>query len=170
MGPVDRILQNFSTTCVASSLKRDECEVGLAGIPEPRLLIDLDLPGSPLDEQSVRCDYLVFAGDGRLGFLVAPVEFKGTWRWKAVRQLQAGANESERHAPTVPAATFRPVVVLQRFGRKMVRRTLRARVVFRNRPEPIRVLKCGQALGKVLERTSATGAGPWKAELGAPAA
>lgn len=124
--------------------------MGLDGIPEPRLLIDLDLPGAPLDERSVRCDYLVFAGDGRPDFLVAPVEFKGTWRRKAEGQLQAEANESDRLAPPTVAVMFRPVVVLQQFGPKMARRILRATVDFRGRPEPIRVVLCGQDLRKVV--------------------
>ena len=67
-------------------------------MPQPRLLIDLDLPGSPLDDQSVRCDYLVFAGDGQPPFLVVPIEFKTKWRAKVVQQLQAGADEAKRHA------------------------------------------------------------------------
>ena len=150
MGPVDRIRKSFSSTCVVSCLDRDGCSVELAGVPEPRLLIDLDLPGSPLDEQSVRCDYLLFAGDATRQFLVAPVEFKRTWRGKAVKQLQAGADESHQHAPAAAAATFRPVAALHRFGPKMARRALRARVVFRGREEPIRVVICGQSLGSVL--------------------
>ncbi len=122
----------------------------MAGIPEPHLLIDLDLPGSPLGTQSVRCDYLVFAGDGKRQFLVAPVEFKTKWREKTVRQLQAGADESDRHAPVTPAATFRPVVALHRFSPKARRRSLREKVSFRGRSEPIRVVKCGEKLAAVL--------------------
>ena len=151
MGPIERMGRDFSSTCVADHLRREECSVGLDDIPEPRLLVDLDLPGSPLDAQSVRCDYLVFAGDGRPDLPVASVEFRGTWRRKAVGQLQAGADESDLHVPPGLAATFRPVVVMQRFGRKTVRRRLRAEVVsFRSRRERIRVLKCGQELGTVL--------------------
>ena len=99
MGPVESIGQSFRSTCIVSRLTHDGCSVDLAGVPEPRLLIDLDLPGSPLDDQSVRCDYLVFAGDGKRHFLVAPVEFKTKWREKTVKQLQAGADESDRHVP-----------------------------------------------------------------------
>ena len=103
-----------------------------------------------MDDQSVRCDYLVFAGDGKSQFLVAPVEFKTKWREKTVKQLQAGADESNRHAPVAPAATFRPVAALHRFS-KVARRKLRKRVAFRNRLEPIRVVMCGEKLGTVLE-------------------
>ena len=150
MGLVDRIRQSFKSTCVVSSLKRDGCSVGLDGVPEPFLLIDLDLPGSPLDQQSRRCDHLVFAGDGESQFVVAPVEFKTKWREKVVAQLEAGAAELDRHAPVGPATTFRPVVALHRFSPKAVRRSLRERVAFRGRQEPIRVVMCGEQLGSVL--------------------
>ena len=150
MGPVESIGQSFRSTCIVSRLTRDGCSVDLAGVPEPRLLIDLDLPGSPLDDQSVRCDYLVFAGDGKRHFLVAPVEFKTKWREKTVKQLQAGADESDRHVPVALVATFRPVVALHRFSPKAARRRLRERVSFRGRVEPIRVVLCGERLGTVL--------------------
>lgn len=149
MGPIERIRKSFKSTCVVGCLIRDGCSVNLAGVPEPRLLIDLDLPGSPLDEQSVRCDYLVFASDGKRRLLVTPVEFKTKWREKVVKQLQAGADEANRHVPVTPAATFRPVVALHRFSPKTARRRLRERVAFRGRLEPIRVVMCGEALGKV---------------------
>ena len=149
MGPVERIRQSFKSTCVVSSLERDACSVGLDGVPEPCLLIDLDLPGSPLDQQTRRCDHLVFAGDGESQFVVAPVEFKTRWREKVVTQLEAGAAELDRHAPVGPATTFRPVVALHRW-RKIRRRRFRKMVAFRGRQEPIRVVMCGEQLGSVL--------------------
>ena len=92
----------------ADCLKRGTCSVSLAGVPEPRLLIDLDLPGSPLDDQSVRCDYLVFAGDGQPLFLVVPIEFKTKWRTKVVKQLQAGGTRQRGMFPTASARDFDP--------------------------------------------------------------
>ncbi len=151
MGEVEKIRRSFSNTCIVTSLRRRECSVSLAGVPEPHLLIDLDLPGSPLDDRSVRCDYLVFASDGKRRLLVTPVEFKTKWREKVVKQLQAGADEANRHVPVTPAATFRPVVALHRFSPKTARRKLRERVAFRGRLEPIRLVMCGEALGKVFE-------------------
>lgn len=150
MGPVERIRQSFESTCVVRSLEREACSVGLGGVPEPCLVVDLDLPGSPLDQQSTRCDHLVFAGDGEEEFVVAPVEFKTKWREKVVTQLEAGAAELDRHAPVGLATTFRPVVALHRFKPKAVRRSLRERVGFRGRQEPIRVVMCGEELGSVL--------------------
>lgn len=150
MGPVERIRQSVRSTCIAKHLRRASCTVGLTGFPEPHLLIDLDLPGSPLDDRSVRCDYLVFAGDGKRHFMVAPVEFKTKWREKTVKQLQAGADESDRRVPVALAVTFRPVVALHRFSPKATRRSLRERVSFRGRMEPIRVVLCGERLATVL--------------------
>lgn len=150
MGLVARIRQGFSSSCVAGCLSRGSCAVDLAGSPEPRLVIDLDLPGSPLDDRSVRCDYLVFAGDGAPRFVIAPVEFKTKWRKKAVEQLQAGADESARHVPTASAVTFRPVVALERFSPKTARRELREKVAFRGQSEPIRLVRCGEKLASVL--------------------
>ena len=114
-------------------------------------MIDLDLPGSPLDAQSVRCDYLVFAGDGKPRLVIAPVEFKTKWRKKTVGQLQAGADESARHVHGTSAITFRPVVALERFSPKAARRELRERVAFRGLTEPIRLLTCGERLRSGLE-------------------
>ena len=81
---------------------------------------------------------------------MAPVEFKTKWREKVVGQLQAGADEANRHTPVAPVPTFRPVVALHRF-RPTARRRLRERVAFRGQLEPIRVVMCGEALGKVFE-------------------
>ena len=48
----------------------------MVGFPGPRLPNDMDLPGSPLGELSVRCDYLVFAGNEESAFKSAPVEVR----------------------------------------------------------------------------------------------
>lgn len=124
--------------------------VGLAGVPQPQLLIDLDLPGSPLDSQSVRCDYLVFAGDGQPLLLVAPIEFKPIWRARVVKQLQAGMDEARRQVPDGLGARFRPVAVLYRLSPKATRRTLRKRVAAGDRKVPIRIVTCGDDLGRAL--------------------
>ncbi len=149
MGWLDGIRQGFDDRCLVDSLERDACAVCVAGLPEPRLLVDLDLPGSPLGPQAVRCDYLVFAGDPLRTFVLAAVEFKSRWRPKVVEQLQAGATEADRHARGGLSIRFRPVVALRRCGRPD-RRSLRERVNFRGRNEPIRVVLCGEPLAKVL--------------------
>lgn len=149
-GPIERIRKGFQNTCVAADLKRDACSVGLAGVPQPYLLIDLDLPGSPLGPQSVRCDYLVFADDGRPLLLVAPIEFKTRWRGLVVTQLQAGTDEARRHVPDGLRARFRPVAALHRFSPKARRRELREEVAVGDRKVPIRVVLCGEDLGPVL--------------------
>lgn len=97
----------------------------------------------------MRCDYLVFAGDGKSLFLAAPVEVKTKWRQEVVRQLQAGADESDRHVATGQVTRFRPVAALNKFS-MLTRRELRERVAFRGREEPVRVVLCGEELAPVL--------------------
>lgn len=77
-----RIRSGFAATCVADKVERPGCTICLSGTPRPRLFIDLDLPGSPLDPNAVRCDYLAFVDNVKQMPCVAPVEFKGTWRTK----------------------------------------------------------------------------------------
>ena len=148
--PVERIRQGFESTCFADRVNRGTCSVSMARGPQPQLLIDLDLPGSPLNDQSVRCDYLVFAGDGQPLFLVMPIEFKTKWRRKVVKQLQAGADEAKRHVADSLSARFRPITVLHRFWPKATRRELRESVAFGGRTEPIRMVMCGEDIGRVL--------------------
>lgn len=150
MSIVDRIRRGFPATCVTQRLERPGCRVYLSDTPKPRLLIDLDLPGSPLDEDSVRCDYLGFVDNVNRLFCVAPVEFKRTWRENTVRQLQAGANEAEKHVPRDCEFSFRPIGVFERFSPKAARTSMRRRVTFRGRSEPIRVIRCGDQLAKAL--------------------
>ena len=150
MSIIEKIERGFSATCVAQRLERPGCRVYLSGTPRPRLLIDLDLPGSPLDENAVRCDYLGFVDNVNGMLCVAPVEFKGAWRKKTVKQLQAGAIEAEKHVPADCQFTFRPIGVFEHFSPKVARRSMRHRVGFRGRSEPIRVIKCGDKLIEAL--------------------
>ena len=76
---IEEIREGFESTCVADSLERGECSISLDGTPEPRLLVDLDKPGSPLDQNSVRCDYLVFASGEDSAVLVSPIDVE----WEA---------------------------------------------------------------------------------------
>ena len=143
---IREIRQGFKSTCVADSLERGECSISLDETPEPRLLVDLDRPGSPLDQNSVRCDYLVFAGGEDGAVLVAPVEFKGRWRKGMEDQLQAGADVAETRVPSGSNVRFRPVAALRRFNPKAERHHVRRKVAFRGGAEPVRVVLCGDRL------------------------
>lgn len=147
---IREIRQGFRSTCVADSLERGECSISLDGTPEPRLLVDLDKPGSPLDQNSVRCDYLVFAVGDDSAVLVAPVEFKGRWRKGMEDQLQAGADVAETRVPSGSDVGFRPVAALRRFNLKAQRPHVRRKVTFRGGAEPVRVVLCGDRLASAI--------------------
>lgn len=151
MNIVERIRVGFEVSCVTNEMVRSGCVVCLSGTPDCRLLVDLDLPGSPLGDNDTRCDYLAFVGVDDEKLCVAPVEFKRSWRGKMVKQLQAGAKEAERHVPEGCECRFRPVGVLERFSPKIGRRALRLRVAFRGRLEPVRIGTCGDKLIGVLQ-------------------
>lgn len=150
MNIIDRIRITVNRSCVADEIVRAGCTLRLSGTPEPRLLVDLDLPGSPLDENAVRCDYLAFVSLGDEMLCVVPVEFKRSWRGKMVEQLQAGASEAEKYLPAACECRFRAVGVFERFSPKIARRALRLRVGFRGRWEPVRVATCGEKLIGIL--------------------
>ena len=152
MNVIETIRSGFAVTCVSKSLERPGCTIALGGTPGPRLFIDLDLPGSPLGENAVRCDYLAFVDNVNQMLCVAPVEFKRTWRTKMIKQLQAGAHEAEKHVPSTCECRLRPVGVFERFSPKGKRRAVRQLVSFRGRKEPIRILACSGKLVDALRK------------------
>jgi len=130
---------------MVDKLERPECILSLHDISKPYIFIDLDLPGSPLGPNDTRCDFLVFVDDvGKMPY-VAPLEFKSTWRGKIVEQLQAGAEEIEKHIPPELECRFRAIGVLGNFP-KNKRKEIRQRVSFRNQDQPIRIIYCGEPL------------------------
>ena len=147
---IEGIRREFRSTCLVNSLERGDCTISLDGVPEPRLVVDLDLPGSPLNQSAVRCDHLLFAGGSASAILVAPVEFKGVWRRKIPDQLQAGAGVAEARVPSGTNVRFRPVAALRRFKPKGAQHDARRMVTFRGRAEPVRVVLCGDRLAKAV--------------------
>ena len=150
MSVIEAIRVGFMHTCVVGTLERRGCRVSLRSVPANRLRIDLDLPGSPLDDNAVRCDHLVFVDDNDKLF-VAAIEFKGVWRKKVVDQLQAGARKAERHVAVNRQCDFRPIGVFERVKRAR-QRAVRRQVVFRGVSRAIRVVRCG---GRLIEALSA---------------
>ena len=139
-------------TFVKSNLRKAGCRVRMTDVPEPRLIIDLDKPGSPAASNAKCCDYLVFVEDQHGVVWVAPLELKrGKLHADQVaRQLQSGAKVAENRIAQSAAVTFRPVAVT---GSASIheRNTLKKnRVKFHGRLEPIRLMKCGTSLAQVL--------------------
>jgi len=145
MSLTEKIYNKFKKTCMVNKLERPECILSLRDISKPYTFIDLDLSGSPLGPNDIRCDFLVFIDNVEGIPCVAPLEFKSTWRGKIVKQLQAGAKEIENHVPPELECSFRAVGVLGNFPRNK-RREIRQRVSFRNQDQPIRIIYCGDPL------------------------
>ena len=138
---------------VNGGLNKSGCKVSMKGAPSPRLIVDFDKPGSPLQDQT-RCDYLFVAEDDEGPGWVAPLELKhGRLRAdEVVRQLQAGACAAEGFVPSDKHARFRPVAVSGSTP-KAERDKLKSkgsRVRFHGHAEAVRLMSCGASLAGAL--------------------
>ncbi len=150
----DLVRKSTDPLCHADGkLKKKGCAVKLDNAPAPRLVIDLDKPGSPLEPHEKRCDYLLVATDQSKDLIVAlelkhgPLDAN-----KAISQLQAGARAAETLVPKDRAIRFWTVAVF-RGSRKHERKKLREprnRIEFFGRRESVRSLACGGSLIDVL--------------------
>lgn len=156
MGLIAQVRRNIKSTCISSSsIKKDGCKVVLTNIPEPRLTIDFDKPGSPLDEGQQRCDYLLVAEVTNKPGWVVPLELKkGAANISKVKdQLQAGAKAAEQIVPSNLEVYFRPVLVCGSIP-KLKRTAIKKKsnfVQFRSNSEPIRRIRCDANLADVLK-------------------
>ena len=153
----EEIRNEFRKTCIVNKIERPECTLCLSGTPEPYLIIDLDLRGSPLGPNVKRCDFLVFVDNVGEMPCAAPVEFKFTLRGTIVEQLQAGAKELEWRIPVKLECLFRPIGVVSNLPKNQ-RKRIRQRVSFRGQDVPIRILYCGDKLIQALCLTNESSA------------
>ena len=141
-------------TLVQRILSKKGCGVKMTNLPELRLIIDFDKPGSPLGPNATRCDYLVITEDQHRIGLVAPLELKrGQLHADQVaKQLQAGASAAEKFIAQDEAVRFRPIAASGRVS-KHERTRLKRRgnmVKFHGSSEPIRLIQCGNPLVQAL--------------------
>lgn len=154
---LETIKGKLSKDClVKGGLKKDGCKVVMTDMPQPRLVVDLDKPGSPLEIDEKRCDYFLFAEDKHECRWVVVLELKhGKLRLnKAVRQLRAGASAAESLIPQDEEFRFRPVAATGSV-RKDQRRQLKNNsnmIELHGKKEPIRLMACGERLVMVLNR------------------
>jgi len=154
-GLLDRVSNTLNPNClVKSGLKKDGCKVMMAGAPSPRLVVDFDRPGSPLEADGTRCDCLLIA-EGHLGsgWVVLLELKKGQLHARKVtRQLQAGASVAERLVSGGEAVRFRPVAVsgsVSKYERQRLKEDAN-RIRFHGQTEPVRLMTCGKKLTDVL--------------------
>ena len=153
-GLVDAVRDQVSEQCLVEECDKNGCSVSLLDAPQPRLIIDLDGPNSPVGRSRTRCDYLLIADECSDRSWVVPMEFKNSQMkvGKVVRQLQAGARTAQQLASSRNGISFRPVAVVRGIHRRQ-RNELRSEsneVSFRGRSERIRVLVCDDLLIEAL--------------------
>ena len=141
-------------SCLATgALRKQGCTVRLRDAPTPRVVIDLDRPGSPLGGQNTRCDYLFIAEPaGDAGWLV-PLELKrgGFRATEVVNQLQAGADAADGLLPQGAAVRFRPIVASGATHKAQRDKLKTRRVRYRGTVEAVRHMECG---GRLMDRLS----------------
>lgn len=153
-GVVEVVRGRTEKTCIKSGgLRKEGCAVSLQGAPKPRLIIDFDKPGSPLQRQQTRCDYLFVAEAPTGPDWVVPMELKRGEMdaSEVVGQLKAGARAAEQLVPSTLAVTFRPVAAFGGGITKAQRNALRAprnKVPFHGVAEFVRLIRCG---GKLIQ-------------------
>ena len=150
-GLVQRVRVKVDKRCIARRIRKKGCSVSLDGAPDPRVIVDFDKPGSPLEPSEQRCDYLFVANAAGSDGWVAPLELKrGRFHTgEFVRQLQAGAKAAEKLVPRSAEVRFRPIAVVG--GRMTKEEWNRSRqkqnaVRFHGKYELLRSLSSGQKL------------------------
>ncbi len=154
-GLVEQVRTKVNQSCLAKYIKKEGCSVSLNGAPKPRLIVDFDKIGSPLELNQVRCDYLFIAEDSSNAGWVCPVELKsgGLSASEVVGQLQAGTQLAEQIVPQNTPAKFRPVAASGSDRHKAERAKLRLRsnrVSFRGVSELVRLIRCGKKLTEAI--------------------
>ena len=152
-GLVEEVAPNVDARCIVKrGLSKEGCAVVMTGMPQERLVIDFDKPGSPLQQDATRCDYLCIAEADNGDDWIVPLEVKrGGFKATVVaQQLQAGANVADQLVATAASFRFRAVAFSGNV-RKAERLSLkRQSVQFRGRREEIRRTRCGDRLASML--------------------
>ena len=132
---------------------RDGASFSLGKAPIPHLVVDFDAPGSPLEKNDPRCDFLfVSDGSGASNGHVAPIEMSsGKKKASKVReQLQAGTDFVEAAFPSALKVNFRPVLVGKLTRSKKARRDSKAGsgevIRFRQTAYKLEVISSGSTL------------------------
>ncbi len=141
---------------MSGGLSKDGCTVPLTDAPKQRLIVDLDKPESPLNQNQTRCDYLFFANGNGADCWFAPLELKrgSLPASEVVRQLQAGATVAEQLVADNDPVRFRPIVASGSINKhqRNILRYKKSKIHFHNHIEAVRLIKCGTSLSKALTK------------------
>ena len=127
--------------------------MSLAGVAEPRVVVDMDCDTLDIPRSSTRCDYVVVSGADR-AVRVAPIELKSgrvNDGRAAVAQLQAGATFAEGWVTNWGPARLVPVLAHGKgVGRLALKDLRRARISFRGVGLRPQLIRCGEPIAGLL--------------------
>ena len=152
---LESLRENLDSCCFASQCNKDNCSVFLTDTVQPQLIVDFDKPGSPIDQNKTRCDYLVAAESESGARWVAILEFKsGKFKNKKLgNQLSASARAMESCISYDPEVFFRPVLAGNGLGKSKRFEIRRIKVNFHGREYRIQIISCGDKLSKAFNES-----------------
>ena len=156
MSALEIVSEKTNKQCHVSSCSESRCSLSMKNAPEPSVLLSLEHDASPADAARPHCDFLFVGGcDYERGEWVAPVELTTSAARvsKFLTQRRAGAEIANDLIPRNLQVRFRPIAVYGGELRRIERDNFlkRAnRVVFRNKPTPVKLVRCGSPLTKAL--------------------
>ena len=149
---LDQMKGRVDHQCIVSgALRKEGCSVSMRASPKERVAIDLDHPKAPIDANTTRCDFLLFAELQAPTTWAAAFELKrgGFDAPKVAAQLQGGAALAERLTPSGHEVQFRAVVVSGKFPKAERDRLKRQTVRFQGTDHDLTHRKCGVPLREV---------------------
>ena len=155
MSAVREIHDRTEKRCHATACREPGCSLSLQKAPEPNVLLYLEHDTAPIDANVPRSDYLFVGGDEQRGEWVAPIELTASSARvnKFLPQLRAGAEIASRLIPRNLQVRFRPIAAYGGELRRSERDNFLKRanyVTFRNKPTPVKLIRCGSPLTKAL--------------------
>ena len=151
-GVVALVVNGVPGNCLATQCNKDGCKLGLNGVPEARVVVDLDCGDLSIPQHRKRCDYVFFAEEEDTTW-VSPIELK-SGRFSAsgvLEQLQGGIEVADKWLPRVIELKFVPVLAHGKSIHKEDRRRLLSRTLkLRGKKSKAMLLRCGDQLTKAL--------------------
>jgi hypothetical protein len=153
---VETVRTKTDAQCHATTCRDGSCSLSLKDVPEPSILISLEHEAAPVKTNQAHCDYLFVGGsNANRALWVAPVELTASAARvsKFLPQLRAGADIADKLLPQNVQVRFRPVGAyggeLRRTERNGFLKSVN-HVVFRRKPVPIKLVRCGSPLTNAL--------------------
>ncbi len=156
MSAVSIVREKTNERCHTTSCSDSGCSLSMKNAPEPNVLLSLEHGAAPVATGEPRSDFLFVGGeDDNKSEWVAPVELTASAARvsKFLPQLRAGAEIASKLLPRNPQVRFRPIAAYGGELRRSERDNFLKKanhVVFRNKPTPVKLVRCGSPLTKAL--------------------